>query len=340
MAIISNFELLLKPIAPSGGPAGEVARIVVQGYFLEISNLEARDITLIFRTRTSVKEATDGINTEFTDTNNAAVFDITQDNLLETVMVANATELIPGKQLGHFVNCIQIPAGQTGSLAILPNVRDLLPRPGDPSPDLVIRGYAELVLSSTVDSLFPLAFSAPESARILVSPEHRSTYIDPEFDPANFGTQTDLDFDQTAYSLPTANGQAMQLIDTHARFNDTFQDFMTSNAGGIGRIVQQSTQIRSLKPNISRQANTAERVTAFTIGSVPVRIPYVIKNGNFTVAEAGVEKVMNLLLRKRKVSKRSLGSIKSLTKKINASLAGDQKASVQLSKVFNRLLGA
>ncbi|MFK8103874.1 MAG: hypothetical protein AB8G15_15175 [Saprospiraceae bacterium] len=111
MAIISNFELLLKPIAPSGGPAGEVARIVVQGYFLEISNLEARDITLIFRTRTSVKEAADGVNTEFTDTNNAAVFDITQDNLLETTMVANATELIPGKQLGHFVNCIQIPAG-------------------------------------------------------------------------------------------------------------------------------------------------------------------------------------------------------------------------------------
>ncbi|MFK8103875.1 MAG: hypothetical protein AB8G15_15180 [Saprospiraceae bacterium] len=218
-------------------------------------------------------------------------------------------------------------------------MRDLLPRPGDPSPDLAIRGYTELVLSSNVDSLFPLTFSAPESARILISPEHRSTFIDPEFDPANFGNQTDLDFDQTAYSLPIANGQAVQLIDTHARFNDVFQDLMTSNAGGFGRFVQQPTQIRNLRPNISSKANTSERVTAFTIGSVPVRIPYTIKNGSFTVAETGVEKVMNLLLRKRKVSKRSLGSMKSLTKKINASLAGDQKASLQLAKVFKRLLG-
>ena len=42
---ISTFELLAKPIAPSGPPElAPVLRRVVQGYFLTISNLETFDV--------------------------------------------------------------------------------------------------------------------------------------------------------------------------------------------------------------------------------------------------------------------------------------------------------
>ncbi|MFK8008232.1 MAG: hypothetical protein AB8H03_17880 [Saprospiraceae bacterium] len=337
MSIISNFELLLKPIAPPGGPAAEVARIAVQGYFLEISNLETRDIKLILRTRTSVNNPpTDSVNTAFTDTNHNVVFDITQDNNFQGTMISSG-ELIPGKQFGHYVNCLTLPAGQTAALAILPNVQSLLPLPGGAPPDLAIRGYTELVLSSNVDSVFPeLEFSAPESARVLVSAEHRGTFIDPEFDPSNFGTQTDLDFDQSAYSLLTANGQAQQVINTHARFNNPFEDLLTSDFT-TNTVVGNTTQLSELSKNLVATANAAPRTTAFKIGSIPVRIQYSIQKGNFVVDEKSISNVVKILLRKRKISKRSVGSIKTFTKKINNTLAGNKKAEKLLKKILKNL---
>lgn len=339
MAIISNFELLVKPIAPPAGPASEIGRVVVQGYFLEISNLESRDIKLIFRTRTSVKQAGDGINTEFVSStvspvppNNVVVYDITQDNNLTTNMTL-AGQQIPGKQWGHYVNCLFLPAGQTASLAILPNVQALLAGPAD----LAIRGYTELVLSSDIDGVSPLTFSSPESARILVSPEHRGTFIDPQFDPTNFGTQLGLDFDQLAYSLPTANGKALQEINTHANFNDPFQDYLTSDFLSVSRVARSSVSLSEMSKYLDANTNAPRRTTSFKIGSVPVHIAYTIEKGKYKVEEKGVQKAVNLLIRRKRVAKKSVPSIKSLVKLINAALGGSKKADAQLQKIFEGL---
>ena len=341
MAIISNFELLLKPIAPPVGPASEIGRVVVQGYFLEISNLESRDIKLIFRTRTSVKQAGDGVNTEFVSTtvsptspNNIVVYDITQDNIFTTNMTL-AGQQIPGKQWGHYVNCLFLPAGQTASLAILPNVQALLAG----SPDLAIRGYTELVLSSDIDSLSPLTFSSPESARILVSPEHRGTFVDPQFDPSNFGTQLGLDFDQLAYSLPTANGKALQEIKTHANFNDPFQDYLTSDFLSVGRVARFSTPLSDLSKYLDPDTNAPRRTTSFKIGSVPVQVGYTIENGKYKVEEKGILKAVNLLIRRKKIAKKLIPNTKSIVKLINAALGGSKKADAQLQKIFESLKG-
>ena len=164
MSVISNFELLLKPIAPTGGPASEVARVAVQGYFLEISNLEKRDITMFFRTRTSVATIPpNSPNTELDPSNNVVVYDITDDNTFQTVMTS-AGRPIP-TQNAHYVSCIQLPAGQTASLALLPNVGALL---GAGTFDLAIRGYTELLLNSdfTIDNS-GIIFTAPERARVV-----------------------------------------------------------------------------------------------------------------------------------------------------------------------------
>lgn len=102
MAIISNFELLLKPIAPPVGSAAEVARTAVQGYFLEISNLECKDIKFFFRTKASVRELPgSSVNTELTASNHLLVYDITLDNNFSGTMLGSSI-LIPNKQLGHF----------------------------------------------------------------------------------------------------------------------------------------------------------------------------------------------------------------------------------------------
>jgi len=338
MAIISNFELLAKPIAPAVGPALEVGRVVVQGYFLEISNLESRDVILIFRTRTSVKQVDDSDNTEFTNSNNVVVYDITQDNIFQTTM-NSAGETILGKQLGHSVVCITLPAGQTGSLAILPNVQNLLTIPGAPPPDLAIRGYTELLQASTIDSFSPLTFSSPDSARVLVSAEHRGTFIDPKFDPSDSNVQNDLDFDQLSYSLQTANGKALQVLNTHAPCNDPFQDLVTSDFPGIGSNNSVSSiSLSELSSTLFKGANSAARTTVFKLGKLPVSIEYSIKNGKYVIKEKGVKDALKLFKRRKRISAKSLPNSKDLVKKINAALSGNLKAGKEIEKILSKLV--
>jgi len=354
MAIISNFELLYKPIAPVVGPPAEIGRVAVQGYFLEISNLENRDIILIFRARTPVRDpAVDGVNTEFTATNNVVAYDITADNVFDTTMTSAGMPTLR-TQNGHYVNCLILPAGQTASLAILPDVRNLF---ANPVADLAIRGYTELLLSSNIDSFNPLTFSAPESARILVSAEHRGTFIDPEFDPSNALNQPDLDFDQLAYSLLTANGKALQIINTHAPCNDPFQNLLTSDAlsgrmaTGTPNIAlnpnfdissssfpskQPKLTLSSLSSTLYKNANSPKRSLSFKFGITPIKIDYSIKNGKYIVDEKSTVKAINLLMKRGKVSKK-LVDAKLLTKKINLALSGDKKADAFVKKMFKQL---
>jgi len=336
MAIISNFELLLNPLAPTAGPAAEIGRVVIQGYFLEISNLESRDINLIFRTRTSVKQTADSINSEFSTpvlgiANNIVVYDITQDNLptISPYMILEG-ETIPGKQLGHFLPCLTLPAGQTASFAVLPNVQTLLPAPGSPPPDLVIRGYTELIQSGATSS-------PPASARVLVSPEHRGTFIDPDFDPTNFATQSDLDFDQLAYGLPTANGQAIQTLNTYATLGDPFQDLLTSNFGLSNNNVSFASLIGFAK-KLSSGSNLAKRTASFKIDSIPAKIEYSIINGKFKIEEKGVERFINQIVRKKQIPKKTIPSTKTIVKDINAAVSGNKRADNKLKDLFEKLM--
>ncbi|PTX61168.1 hypothetical protein C8N46_105325 [Kordia periserrulae] len=337
MAIISNFELLYKPIAPVTGPASEVGRTVVQGYFLEISNLENRDIKLILRTRTSVRDPADSPNTEFTNTNNSVVYDITADNVFSTTMTS-AGEQIVGKQLGHYVPCLFIPAGQTASVAILPNLANLF---ASPPADLAIRGYTELILSSNVDSFSPLTFSDPETARVLVSAEHRGTFLDSQFDPSYAGTQINLDFDQLSYSLNTANGKALQVINTHAPYNDPFQNLLTSNAliTGMRSLASttSTTSLSTLSDNLFKGANSPKRSTGFMLGTTPVRFEYSVKDGKYVVDEKSAITALNLVMKRKRLTEKEL-DLKTLVKNINKALSGDKRAEKYVEEMLDKLI--
>jgi hypothetical protein len=130
---ISTFELLVKPIAPRqmGNPAQEaIARRIVQGYFLTITNLEPLDLTFRLDFRISTPNPADPDRTLF---NNAdLIFDI-----------AGANNLIPlsgDADSSRFGGSFRLPAGQTASVQLLPKQRLL----SFANPDFEVRGYVVL----------------------------------------------------------------------------------------------------------------------------------------------------------------------------------------------------
>ena len=137
---ISTFELLVKRIAPPPATP-DVARRVVQGYFLTITNLESKDLTFRIRFNISKPNPADSDRTLF---NNAGLFSSTFG--------------------GSFV----LPAKQTASVQLLPNISLF----ADENPDFEVRGFVTLRL--------PQIKRQPQSAtpvRVLLNPEIRGTFL-------------------------------------------------------------------------------------------------------------------------------------------------------------------
>jgi hypothetical protein len=172
--LISSFELLVKPIAPSPPFAAAPSRTVIQAYFLLISNLS-----------TSGNEVS--INLKFTaggaPLNNSkliTLFDVGVGNNFGVLDANGMTE------------DLVLPPGFSSLFILQPDLRnaDVLP-PAPTKPNLEIRGYVEAVIAPS---------SSVASAQLLVSPQQRGTFLSDEV-PA--------DFDQIAYELPTAMGKAL-----------------------------------------------------------------------------------------------------------------------------------
>lgn len=93
---------------------------------------------------------------------------------------------------------MRIPAHDTALVTLLPDLgKDILPPFGEPdlvTQKLEIRGYVEISLLS------PFSLTG---INLLLTPELRGTFIPQNLAAAN------LDFDQLAYSLPTATGSSL-----------------------------------------------------------------------------------------------------------------------------------
>ncbi|MCG6136508.1 MAG: hypothetical protein MET45_18000 [Nostoc sp. LLA-1] len=162
--IISSFELLVKPIAP---PSAPINRRAIQAYFLLISNLNDASeptVTLSLKfTANGMPLATDKLVT---------VFDFGFGNNFGTLNPDGTTE------------DYSLPSGFTGLFLLQPKNLDMN------APDLEIRGVAEILLLPT---------SEADSAKLLLSPQQRGTFL-----PVKPET---TDFDQQAYTLPTPDGK-------------------------------------------------------------------------------------------------------------------------------------
>lgn len=141
-ALISSFELLVKPIAP---PSAPVNRKVIQAYFLMISNLtdaSAGDVTF------ALKFTVNG--TPLMSDKLVTIFDGGLGNNFGTLNNAGTTE------------DYTIPAGYTGLFILQP--RDVSPA----APNLEIRGVAEIMLLPT---------SEASPAQLMLSPQQRGTFL-------------------------------------------------------------------------------------------------------------------------------------------------------------------
>ena len=186
---ISTFELLAKPIAPLNIlPANllPVARRIVQGYFLTITNLE--EFSVLYRIEFTVSLPAKP-NPNKTLLGNAVIFlDSETDNLQLTLFQDNNE---PEKFRAVFI----IGPRKTASFQLLPKLPDVLA-----ASMLEVRGYVS-------PSRFTFFKSKP--VQVLLNPEIRGTFL-----PNNFPSvlPTELDFDQINYTLAIASGKGLNEV--------------------------------------------------------------------------------------------------------------------------------
>lgn len=186
--LVSTFELLVKRQLPklTDLPPGvmfppgvdKLTRTVIQGYFLTISNLNAFDatISLVFTIVSTPPIALPEL---------IAFLDVDGFNLVEL------PDVEPDLAENKIRFTRKIPASDTGLFLLQPNI--LKPKLIEKE-NFEVRGYVEVFISSLSTGF--------NSAKLLITPEHRGTFY------------TDLSkeavqLDQIAYSLPTAHGGSL-----------------------------------------------------------------------------------------------------------------------------------
>lgn len=227
---VSTFELLIKPIAPRSALPVNVQsaiRRVIQGYFLNISNLESQDLRFRIEFFDSIPNPP---NNNRRLSINPRNFDLVYDIAGDNISLISPNLLGSGRPIGAFFN---LPAGQTATIQLLPTLTPFMPVFGsdpislpspinNPNPDLEIRGFVRLRLPPNIRVLRnPLRIitepQAQRPVKVLLQPEIRGTFL-----PNNFPTQSTGDFDQISYSLGTASGKALNEIEPEGpvRFNN------------------------------------------------------------------------------------------------------------------------
>ncbi len=206
--LVSNFELLVKRIAPLSGtaPVDAPFRRVVQGYFLTVTNLSPTFSTNFFLTFTipTVSGAKNVTDNEFVlgaapIANVVTLVDTaTQENLPLTLTLVDGNANYKKFNTNSFL----VRPLQTVIVVLLPNIganTSIIP-----SASIEIRGFVEIAQSRRF-------FSGRPAIDVLITPETRGTFLDNEY--PNFGSPRDLDFDQISYSLPTFSGGAKNTVE-------------------------------------------------------------------------------------------------------------------------------
>ena len=202
MLDVSHFELIWKPQSPAA-PAG-VANVasVIQGYFLEITNLEDREylytVEFVAAAVTDPNRSLAGNTLVFVDTPGT--------NNAPGVLNGSITSTVFSPSTGS----IRIPAKGTALIAVLPSAFGPTPADMTPlaAPTFEVRGYVRLRLPAVfqpVPGSFFGRFVAQASApvKVLLTPQNRATYF----------TATNQISDQTQASLPLASGNALNTVD-------------------------------------------------------------------------------------------------------------------------------
>jgi hypothetical protein len=183
-SVVSTFELLVKPLVQPSADILGAGRTIIQGYFLTISNLNTNSPVQL---RINFRAQDPNLNSQpllaFFDVNGA-------NNLLAPSSSTPTTQTYT----------VSLGAGDTGLFLLQPDVSQ-----GTvvQNANVELRGYVTLSLA------FPFGSN---SFNLLITPQQRGTFLPKGFQVPNRppapNATTREDFDQLAYSLPTADGKA------------------------------------------------------------------------------------------------------------------------------------
>lgn len=200
---ISTFELLVKPIIPRVADQLGAGRTVIQGYFLTITNLASTNNPQAALGPLAFNLKFRAISPNFTVANVAAFWDT---NGTDVPVSGTASAVIGTSELNYRLTLRQ---GDTGLFILQPNITnpDLVT-----AADLEVRGYAEISLGATA-----------QSADLILTPEHRGTFLPVGFEVPRPGTRPPArsDFDHLVNTLPLVGGNSLfQLRRTEVASNE------------------------------------------------------------------------------------------------------------------------
>lgn len=209
--LVSTFELVFAPITPT---PGAVARRILQGYFLTLTNLEATayDYQLDFSITTPTPpDASRLLTSGVLLVDNGIATSTAIPGTTNNIIALNAGS---GAAAATYTSDLfTIPAKQTALAVLLP---------GDPGSstfftDLTkraeVRGYVNIrlpaLLTYTTGPFGFFRYVAQSSApvKVLVNPETRGAFV-----PAAGGSPSGFDFDNVQSALAIASGQAENAI--------------------------------------------------------------------------------------------------------------------------------
>lgn len=185
MALVSCFELLLKPQLPADvtsaiPPLAPLSRVILQGYFLTISNIARRDLSLTvsFQTRTPGLNSADVL----------CFFDGDGSNI---VLNATTNSSGPGRTTAY---SFDLAEADTALILLQPNITN---QALFTSRSYESRGFVELFAQAGTNS---------RGREVLVCAEHRGTFFDASSpNPSSLG--------EVAYALPLAERSALIRLD-------------------------------------------------------------------------------------------------------------------------------
>ncbi len=196
MSLVSTFELLLKPQLPASVTSDfpqlqPLSRVILQGYFLTVSNVSGRDLSLLlsFQTRTP------GLKSE-------EVLCFQDDDGIDTPLAPTQVANGPGRSTRF---TFTLDNSDTTLILLQPNIIDetLLA-----NANFEARGFVEL---------YAQPGTASANQQVLVNAEHRGTFFDPStlvdmssMDPSSVSKAS---LGEIAYPLELASGSSLLKLD-------------------------------------------------------------------------------------------------------------------------------
>ncbi len=272
MGIVSHFELIFKPQSPASPPGVAVDR-VIQGYFLEITNLEP--VSLRFQLEFVAVPPVPAAPFRSLAGNTLVFVDTPGNDNQGGVLngTAGSSSFFPSSGL------ITIAPQATALVAVLPSAFGVNPLDMTPLalPNFEVRGYVKLNLPALFPAPFKFPFfRVPQAAapvKVLLTPQNRATFL--KADNSISG--------QTQATLTVVGGSAQTTVVPDPGGPLVFTGLALADERiALGELLQANTELSQtdLLAALLGQIDPAENLAPFNAALVQAGINFAVEKRN------------------------------------------------------------